>query len=209
MTPSLLSVAYPVLAMAICFQAGQDSQASPRAASEAKPPAQKSEAVLTSPSEPNAQGTVDAVVLREGTPIKLKLLHTLNSKTVVVDDPLNFAVVEDVVVDGNVVIKAGAPATGRVLRAKPARTFGRGAELRLHLDHVRAGAVRVPLRSSLAREGKDKTGETVALVMVFGLSGLVKHGSEVEVKEGSKFDAFVDEDTTVAIPRHAENGLCH
>jgi len=206
MTPSLLSVAYPVLAMAICFQAGQDAQSSPPAASRPQPPAPKSEAVLTSPSEAQAHGTADTVVLREGTAIRLTLLHTLDSKTVVVDDPLNFAVAEDVVVDGNVVIKAGAPATGRVLRAKPARTLGRGAELRLHLDHVRAGAVRVPLRSSLAREGKDKTGKTVALVMVFGLSGLVKHGSEVEVKEGSKFDAFVDEDTAVAILQQATKG---
>ena len=210
MTPSLLSVAYPVLAIAICFQASQGSQGSPQNASAAMPREQKSEVVPSSPPEPKANAVAGtSVVLREGTPIRLTLLHTLNSKTVVIDDPLNFAVAEDVVVDGNVVIKAGASATGRVSRAKPARTFGRGAELRLHLDHVRAGAVRVPLRSSLARQGKDKTGETVALVMVFGLSGFVKHGSEVEVKEGSKFDAFVDEDTVVAMPSHEANGQDH
>lgn len=198
MRHSSLSVAYSLLALAMYAYAGQGRQNPPQPESPLNPPPQKAGAVL--PSEPKADLAKGSVVLREGTAIKLKLLQTLNSKTVVVDDPLNFAVAEDVVVDGSVVIKAGAPATGRVSRAKPARTFGRGAELRLHLDHVRAGAVRVPLRGSVAKEGKDKTGETVALVMVFGLSGFVKHGAEIEVKEGSSFDAFVDEDTAVAIP---------
>jgi hypothetical protein len=191
MTPSLLRVTYPVLALAICVYPGQEPQ------SPSQPTAS------SNPQAPNP--TAVTVVLREGTAIKLKLLHTLNSKTVVVDDPLNFAVAEDVVMDGNVVIKTGAPATGRVFRAVPARTLGRGAELRLHLDHVRAGAVRVPLRGSLAKEGQDKTGATVALVMVFGLSGFVKHGAEIEVKEGSSFEAFVDQDTVVPISQQATN----
>jgi hypothetical protein len=206
MRPSLSRAAYPVLTLAMLFHAGQASQNPPQRASPSNPQPQKAEAVLPSSSEPKANPSAGTIVLREGTAIKLKLLHTLNSKTVVVDDPLNFAVAEDVVVDGNVVIKAGAPATGHVWRTKPARTLGRGAELRLHLDHVRAGVVRVPLRGSLVREGKGKTGETAALVMVFGLSGLVKHGAEIEVKEGSSFDAFVDEDTAVAISQHATNG---
>ena len=207
MTALPLAVAYPVLALAMFYQAGQGPQSPSKQPSTPNP--QPSETVLPLSSEAKPNPGTGTVILPEGTPIKLRLLHTLNSKTVVVDDPLNFAVAEDVVVDGNVVIKAGAAATGRVFRAKPARTFGRGAELRLHLDHMRAGRVRVPLRSSLARTGKDKTGETVALVMVFGLSGFVKHGSEIEVKEGSTFDAFVDEDTVVAIPPHAANGQDH
>jgi hypothetical protein len=199
MRHSLMSVAYSLLALALYSYGGQQPRNPPQPVSPPNPQAH-AEAVLPSPPESNAKLATGTVVLREGTPVKLKLLHTLNSKTVVVDDPLNFAVAEDVVVDGSVFIKAGAPATGRVWRAKPARTLGRGAELRLHLDHARAGTVRVPLRGSLAKEGKDKTGETVALVVVFGLSGFVKHGAEIEVKEGSRFDAFVDEDTPVPSP---------
>jgi hypothetical protein len=202
MTPSLLRVAYPVIALAICVYPGQELQSPSQPT--VNPNAHSYEAVLFSQAAPNP--STATVVLREGTAIKLKLLHTLNSKTVVVDDPLNFALTEDLVVDGNVVIKAGAPATGRVFRAKPARTLGRGAELRLRLEHVRAGAVRVPLRGSLAKEGQDKTGQTVALVMVFGLSGFVKHGTEIEVKEGSIFDAFVDADTVLPILQQATSG---
>jgi hypothetical protein len=199
MKHSSLSVAYSLLALAMYSYAGQEPQTPSQQESPTSSQAPSSKAALSASSAAKATPAAGMVVLREGTLVKLKLLHTLNSKTVVVDDPLNFAVAEDVVVDGSVLIKAGAPATGRVWQAKPARTLGRGAELRLHLDHVKAGAVRVPLRGSLAREGKDKKGETVALVMVFGLSGFVKHGAEIEVKEGSSFDAYVDEDTAVAV----------
>jgi hypothetical protein len=147
-----------------------------------------------------APTTETTVLLKEGTPVKLKLLHTLNSKTVVPDDPLNFSVAEDVVADGKTLVKAGAPAIGRVRHAKPARTLGRGAALGLEMQYLKAGRIRVPLRGSQAREGKGKTGDTVALVVLFGLGGLVKHGSEIVVKEGSFFTAYVDQDTTVPIP---------
>lgn len=147
-----------------------------------------------------ASATETNVFLKEGTAVKLKLLHTLNSKTVVTDDPLNFSVAEDLVVDGKTLVKAGAFAVGRVRHAKPARTLGRGAELELEMQYLKAGRIRVPLRGSQARQGEGKTGDTVALVVLFGLSGLVKHGSEIEVKEGSLFTAYVDQGVTIPTP---------
>ena len=60
-----------------------DAREQPRDLSHASP--------LESPANPEPQN----VLLREDTPVKLKLLHRLNSKTVVVDDPPNFAVAED------------------------------------------------------------------------------------------------------------------
>ena len=160
--------------------AGQTPEASPQAA-------------------PNATGSAKPtnIILYEGTAVKLKLLHSLNSKTVVVDDPLNFSVAEDVVVNGKTVVKAGAVSIGRVRKAKPARTLGRGAELALDMQYMRVGRIRVPLRGSQARRGEGKKGDVVALVVVFGLSGLIKHGSEIEVKEGSIFTAYVDQDTNL------------
>jgi hypothetical protein len=139
------------------------------------------------------------LVLSEATPVKLKLLHTLNSKTVVVDDPLNFALAEDVTVKGKVIAKAGAVAIGRVRQAQAARTLGRGGQMSLQMQYLKVGRVRVPLRGSQAQSGADKTGETVALVVLFGLSGLIKHGSEIEVKEGSIFTAYVDQNTELPL----------
>jgi hypothetical protein len=143
-----------------------------------------------------------SLLLPEATPVKLKLLHSLNSKTVVEDDPLNFAVAEDLVVNDKVVAKAGAVAIGRVRQAKPARTLGRGAQLALEMQYLKVGRVRIPLRGSLARAGDNKKGATVAFTVLFGVSGLIKHGSEIEVKEGSIFIAYVDQDTN--LPPQAE-----
>jgi len=159
-----------------------------------------------SSAQPPARQTTEVppatLLLPEATPVKLKLLHSLNSKTVVEGDPLNFAVAEDVIVNGETAVKAGAVAIGRVQQAKPARTLGRGAQLALEMQYMKVGRVQVPLRGSQARSGDNKKGETVALVALFGLSALVKHGSEIEVKEGSIFTAYVDQDTE--LPRQGE-----
>src|ERR1700730_8927914 len=126
-------------------------------AQEPPKPSEKQTAVPTeakqtpevSPQAGNSSSTAPtSVVLREGTIVKLKLLHTLNTKTVVLDDPLNFSVAEDLVVDGKSVVKAGAPAIGRVRQAKRARTMGRGAELGLEMEYMKAGRTHVPLRGS-------------------------------------------------------------
>lgn len=158
---------------------------------EGSPPTPSLETTSTKPS---------SLLLPEATPVKLKLLHSLNSKTVVEDDPLNFAVAEDVIVNGKIVARAGAVAIGRVRQAKPARMLGRGGQLALEMQYLKVGRVRIPLRGSQARTGNNKTGETVALTVLFGLSGLIKHGSEIEVKEGSIFTAYVDQDTELPQP---------
>ncbi len=139
------------------------------------------------------------LVLPEATPVKLKLLHTLNSKTVVEGDPLNFALAENLIVNDQLAVKAGAVAIGRVSKAKPARTLGRGGQLLLEMQYLKVGRTRVPLRGSQGRAGENKKGETVALVALFGLSGLIKHGSEIEVKEGSIVTAYVDQDTELPV----------
>lgn len=164
------------------------------------PPAQAVAEPIPEASAPTASLEVTSakpwsLLLAEATPVKLKLLHSLNSKTVVEDDPLNFAVAADVIVNGKIVAKVGAVAIGRVRQAKPARVLGRGGQLALEMQYLKVGRVRVPLRGSQARTGDNKKGETVALMVLFGLSGLIKHGSEIEVKEGSIFTAYVDQDT--------------
>jgi hypothetical protein len=165
-----------------------------------KPPAQTTAEPIPEGSPPTASLETSStkpssLLLPEATPVKLKLLHSLSSKTVVEDDPLNFAVAEDVTVKDKIVAKVGSVAIGRVHQAKPARMLGRGGQLALEMQYLKVGRVRVPLRGSQARTGANKKGETVALVVLFGLSGLIKHGSEIEVKEGSIFTAYVDRDT--------------
>ena len=48
-----------------------------------------------------------------------------------------------------------------------------------------------------ARAGDDKTGATVALTVLFGPLGLIKHGKNIEIKEGTPLTAFVADDITM------------
>jgi hypothetical protein len=59
------------------------------------------------------------------------------------------------------------------------------------------GDERVKLRGSKGKEGEGKEGTAVALTVLFGPLGLIKHGKNVDVKEGTTLAAFVDQDYTI------------
>jgi hypothetical protein len=57
-----------------------------------------------------------------------------------------------------------------------------------------SACARVRLRGTKGREGEGKTGTAVALTVLFGPIGLLKHGKEVKVQEGAPLAAYVDQD---------------
>ena len=72
--------------------------------------------------------------------------------------------------------------------------MGKPGELNLRLDHLKVGDQRVRQRGSKGKEGEGKVGTAVALTVLFGPIGLIKHGKNVEVKAGTLLAAYVDED---------------
>lgn len=136
----------------------------------------------------------DTYLLKEGTDVILKFAQDLNSKTAQEDDRVNFELAEDLKVGDVLVAKAGTKAVGTVTRAKKSGMFGKGGELNVRLEYLKVGDLRVRLRGNKGKEGSDKTGTTVALTVLFGPIGLIKHGKNVEVKTGAPLKAFVDED---------------
>jgi len=136
-------------------------------------------------------------MLKEGTDVKLKFAQELSSKTANEDDPVNLVLDEDLKVGDVTVAKAGAKALGTITHAKKAGMMGKGGELNMRLEYVIAGDSRVRLRGTKGKEGEGKVGAAVALTVLFGPIGLIKHGKNVEIKEGTPLMAFVDRDTTV------------
>ncbi len=141
------------------------------------------------------------LVLKEGTDVKLKFADSLSSKTAEEGDPINLILDEDLKVGDVVVVKAGAKATGTVTNAKKAGTMGKAGELNMRLEHLTAGDVRIRLRGSKGKEGEGKEGTTVALTVLFGPIGLIKHGKNVEIKAGTPLAAFVDQDTALEVAK--------
>jgi len=161
---------------------GQDAPASPPAASAAAPAAPAAPAKL---------------ILKEGTDVKLKFSDDLSSKTANEGDPVNLVLDEDLKVGDVVVVKAGAKATGTITNAKKAGMMGKAGELNMRLEHLKAGDQRVRLRGSKGKEGEGKVGTAVALTVLFGPIGLIKHGKNVDVKAGTPLAAYVDEDVAL------------
>jgi hypothetical protein len=143
---------------------------------------------------PDAKPSPDKYLLKEGTEVNLKFSEALSSKTAAEDDRVNFELVDDLKVGDVVVAKAGTKAVGSVTHVKKSGMMGKGGELNVRLEYLKVGETRVRLRANKGKEGDDKVGATVALTILFGPLGLLKHGKNVEVKAGSPLKSFVDED---------------
>jgi len=174
----------------LCFSFIAAAQSAPATTQAAQPVAQGSQAVQ--PQAPAAEQPAK-LILKEGTDVKLKFAQDLSSKTATDDDPVNLVLDEDLKV-GEVTV---AKAVGTVTHAKKAGMMGKGGELNMRLEYILVGDTRMRLRGTKGKEGEGKVGAAVALTVLFGPIGLIKHGKNVEVKQGTPLLAYVDQDFTL------------
>ncbi len=153
----------------------------------------KKKAVSPSDVAPTENPTAK-LLLKEGTEIPLQFAQNLSSKTAAEGDPVHLILAEDLKVQGLVVAKKGAEALATVSHVKKAGMMGKAGELNIRLEYVKAGELRVKLRGTQGREGQGKEGAAVALTVLFGPLGLIKHGKNVEVKEGAPLKGYLDQD---------------
>jgi hypothetical protein len=146
------------------------------------------------PAPVAAAPAVAPFTLKEGTEVPLVFAEDLNSKTAVDDDKVNMTLAEDIKVGDVVVVRKGAVALATVTNAHKSGMLGKPGELSIRLEYLKTDDRRIRLRGSKGKEGEGKVGATVALTVLFGPIGLIKHGKNVEIKEGTPLTAFVDED---------------
>ena len=140
------------------------------------------------------------VTLKAGTPVILATVETLSSKTVVSGNTVDFKVVSDVIVDGNVVIPAGTIAKGQVSNVSKASALGKGGELSVGINNINAvDGTLVPLSgANISASGASKVG----LAVVCGLCTLVGFlipGAQAELPAGAQAQAVVMSNTTVSL----------
>ncbi|MBV8570199.1 MAG: carboxypeptidase regulatory-like domain-containing protein [Acidobacteriaceae bacterium] len=97
------------------------------------------------------QLAADIPVLREGTPVFLIAVDGLTAEGVTTGNTLSFVLARDVLVDGNVVAKAGDIATGQVGRVSVREGSGEASSVGLERVTLREGNIAIPLRSSQIR----------------------------------------------------------
>jgi hypothetical protein len=184
----------PLFALQLCANA-QD--AAPASVPSAATPANANPTMSTPPTAASAE----RIVLKEGTEVPLVFATDLNSKTAVDDDTVNMTLAEDLKVGDLIVVKKGAPALATVTNAKKARVMGKAGELSIRLEYLKSDDQRLRLRGSKGKEGEGKVGATVALTVLFGPIGLIKHGKNVDIPPGTPLTAYVDQDYSLLAAR--------
>jgi hypothetical protein len=140
------------------------------------------------------------IAIPDGTELTVVTLEEISSKTAAEGDPLTFKVDEDVKVDGQVVIARGTLVKGVVSNAKKNGRMGKAGTLSIRIESTTTvDEQKIKLRASKGKEGDDKTGTTVALVVLFGPLGFLKKGKDAKIKEGTKIKAFTDENLKVQV----------
>lgn len=135
------------------------------------------------PAAPPAVG----MMLRNGTPIRVKLVKAISSGSAHVGDAVEFEVLEDVLVDGAIVVARGAKASGVIAVAEPKKRFGREGKLAFNIKSVQlADNEQAPVRCYREAFGSPNTtsGPTLSL----------GSGKDAEIAQNTEFTVLVDGD---------------
>lgn len=118
-----------------------------------------------------AQGVV---LLKDGTPVILRLTEEVSTKSKNLNDVVHFEVVKDIMVDGKVVIKAGTPAEGVVSVYVKPDIIGQEGTIAFTVSSTKSvDGQWIPLRASFTRSGQSKmilsAGAAYVCCPIFGL----------------------------------------
>lgn len=140
----------------------------------------------------------ETVILKDGTPVVLRLTEEVSTKTKNVNDIIHLEVVRDVTVDGKVVIKAGTPAEGVVNVCIKPDIIGQEGTIGFVVNSTRSvDGQWIPIRASLTRSGQSKellaAGAGYACCPVFGL---IK-GTGASYPVGTEIKAYTENDIKI------------
>lgn len=136
---------------------------------------------------PSTLRTAPAFTLVKDTPIRVRILKAVSSATAHAGDAIEFEVLEDVLVDGVVVITRGSTATGNVVVAEPKKHFGHDGKLAFNITSVRlADNEQAPVRCFHETSGAATSSSSSVVPL--------GSGKDATVPQGAEFTALVDGD---------------
>ncbi|HYT24208.1 MAG TPA: hypothetical protein VEW05_28705 [Candidatus Polarisedimenticolia bacterium] len=148
----------------------------------------------------------DKITIPAGTQIPARLASQLDSGQVHVGDAVTMDVIEDVKINGLILIPRGAIVMGHVTEAKGARKMGRGGKLDVQFSTVTAGdGTKVPVTGGANEKGHGGYGggslaAAGAAGLFFPPAGallLLKHGHASVISVGTVLSVSVAADTAV------------
>lgn len=148
------------------------------------------------------------VVLPEGTPVRLRIMHTLSSATAQEGNKVDFQTIDDVSSGGIVVIPKGATAMATITDAEPKKRMARGGKLSINIDYVRLpNNEKISLRGVQNLKGGGHTGAMTAgmvatAIVVWPAAPffLFMHGKDITIPEGQESVVYTNSDYKAALP---------
>lgn len=124
---------------------------------------------------------------------------TITASTSQAGTQVIFTVMDDVKIDGQVVIKSGAIATGIISSLKKAAIVGQPGSIGVNLTSVTAvDGTQIPILASAIYEGENKM-TTSVIIGFLCLFGFLMEGGEGEVQVGSTIVARTLSDVSISL----------
>jgi hypothetical protein len=219
--------AKPLLSF-LLFLAVTSSAQTNTTSTEAAPAAAAPPAAATAPSTPQTAAASAATeptatsgnytsakgfVLEDGTPVKLRINRTVSSADAHVGDTVDFEVLEDISVNGTLVIPKGGLAFATVTEAQSKRRMARGGKLDINIDYVKLlSSDKAALRAVKDMKGGGHTGAMVggmvATSLVFFPAApffLFMHGKDISIPKGTEVTAYINGDMNLDIAKFQPN----
>lgn len=137
----------------------------------------------------------EEIILTEGTAINVVTAEEISSKTAKPNDPVNFKVAEDLVLNGRVLINKGTLAKGSVINAEKGGYMGKSGKLGIQVESTQTvDGQPLKLRAAKGKEGNDKTNSTAALSILISPLFLFKKGGDAKIAEGTAVTVYVAEE---------------
>ena len=142
----------------------------------------------------------EAVTLKDGTPVMLRLTEEVSTKTKNVNDAIHFEVSRDVIVDGKIVIRAGASAEGTVTSCIKPDIIGQEGTICFMANSTKSvDGQYVSLRANLSRTGKSNmllsAGAAWACCPIFALI----QGGGASFPVGTECKAYTENDVKIKV----------
>jgi hypothetical protein len=163
--------------------------------------------------EPTNFTSAKGFVLEDATPMRLRLNRTISSADAHVGDTVDFEVLQDITLNGTLVIPKGGLAFGTVTEAQPKRRMARGGKLEINLDYVKLlDSEKAALRAVKGGAGGGHTGAMTAGIVATGLVFfpaapffLFMHGKDITLPKGAEVMAYVNGDVRLDLAKFQQS----
>jgi hypothetical protein len=186
--------------------AGQSGASQTPAASTTQQPAQ---APVQAQATQTDFSSKKGFVLEDEMPVRLRLNRTISSADAHMGDTVDFETLDDITVNGTLVIQKGGLAFATVTEAQAKRRMARGGKLDINIDYVKlVSGDKAALRAVKDVKGGGHTGGMVGGMVVTSLVFfpaapffLFMHGKDISIPKGTEITAYVNGDMKLDIAK--------